>query len=140
MRYQPGKKAVIIDHVGNYARFGMPDDDREWTLDKKSRDKQAQREQNSVKAAICPECFRVFEPNEERTCPWCGALLPRKEREISEKPAELSKIEGFTLRYDKPSDCKSYKELQDYAKRHGYKPGYAYVMAKKLGIPFGGTV
>lgn len=138
MRYQPGKKAVIIDHVGNYARFGMPDDDREWTLDKKSRDKQAQREQNSVKAAICPECFRVFEPNEERTCPWCGALLPKKEREISEKPAELSKIEGFTLRYDKPSDCKSYSELVDYGRRHGYKPGWSYIMAKKLGIPLGG--
>lgn len=140
MRYQSGKKAVIIDHVGNYARFGMPDDDREWTLDKKSRDKQAQCEQNSVKAVICPECFRVFEPNEERTCPWCGALLPKKEREISEKPAELSKIEGFTLRYDKPSDCKSYSELQDYAKRHGYKPGWSYIMAKKLGIPLGGKV
>ena len=138
MRYQPGKKAVIIDHVGNYARFGMPDDDREWTLDKKSRDKQAQREPNSVKAAICPECFRVFEPNEERTCPWCGALLPKKEREISEKPADLSKIEGFTLRYDKPSDCKSYSELVDYGKRHGYKPGWSYIMAKKLGIPLGG--
>lgn len=138
MRYQPGKKAVIIDHVGNYARFGMPDDDREWTLDKKSRDKQAQREQNSVKAAICPECFRVFEPNEERTCPWCGALLPKKEREISEKSAELSKIEGFTLRYDKPSDCKSYSELVDYGKRHGYMPGWSYIMAKKLGIPLGG--
>lgn len=26
MRYKPGKRAVIIDHVGNYARFGMPDD------------------------------------------------------------------------------------------------------------------
>ena len=140
MRYQPGKKAVIIDHVGNYARFGMPDDDREWTLDKKSRDKQAQREQNSVKAAICPECFRVFEPNEERTCPWCGALLPKKEREISEKPAELSKIEGFTLRYDTPSDCKSYSELVDYGRRHGYKPGWSYIMAKKLGIPLGGKI
>lgn len=138
MRYQPGKKAVIIDHVGNYARFGMPDDDREWTLDKKPRDKQAQREQNSVKAVICPECFRVFEPNEERACPWCGALLPKKEREISEKPAELSKIEGFTLRYDKPSDCKSYSELVDYGKRHGYMPGWSYIMAKKLGIPLGG--
>ena len=32
MRYQPGKTAIIIDHVGNYTRFGMPDDDREWTL------------------------------------------------------------------------------------------------------------
>lgn len=61
-----------------------------------------------------------------------------EEREISEKPADLSKIEGFTLRYDKPSDCKSYSELVEYGKRHGYKPGWSYIMAKKLGIPLGG--
>ena len=28
MRYRPDKRAVIIDHVGNYARHGLPDDDR----------------------------------------------------------------------------------------------------------------
>ncbi len=38
MRYKPGKRAVIIDHVGNYARFGMPDDDRKWTLQDKQTD------------------------------------------------------------------------------------------------------
>lgn len=37
MRYRPNKRAVIIDHVGNYARFGMPDDDREWSLEKKPK-------------------------------------------------------------------------------------------------------
>ena len=49
MRYLPDKRAVIIDHVGNYARFGMPDDDREWSLEKKDRTKKAPREQNEVK-------------------------------------------------------------------------------------------
>ena len=33
MRYRPNKKAIILDHVGNYSRHGMPDDDREWTLE-----------------------------------------------------------------------------------------------------------
>lgn len=37
MRYKPNKRAVIIDHVGNYARHGMPDDDREWTLEKRKK-------------------------------------------------------------------------------------------------------
>ncbi len=34
MRYLPGKTAKIIDCVGNYTRIGLPDEDREWTLDK----------------------------------------------------------------------------------------------------------
>lgn len=139
MRYLPDKRAVIIDHVGNYARFGMPDDDREWSLEKKDRTKKAPREQNEVKIVTCPECFRVFEPNDLHRCPWCGAPLPKKVREIQEKAAELVRIEGFTLRYTQPSDCKTYAELQAYGKQHGYKPGWAFIMSKKLGIPLGGT-
>ena len=139
MRYQPGKRAIILDHAGNYARFGMPDDDREWTLEKKDRTKKAPREQNEVKIVTCPECFRVFEPNDLHRCPWCGAPLPKKVREIQEKAAELARIEGFTLRYTQPSDCKTYAELQAYGKQHGYKPGWSYIMARKLGIPLGGT-
>lgn len=38
----PNKRAVIIDHVGNVFRHGMPDDEREWSLEsKKKRKKQA---------------------------------------------------------------------------------------------------
>ena len=34
LRKSPGKdKAIILDHVGNWSRFGLPDDDREWTLE-----------------------------------------------------------------------------------------------------------
>lgn len=135
MRYQPGKRAIILDHAGNYARFGMPDDDREWTLDKKPRGEKGQsREEDTVKAVQCPECFRVFEPDERRICPFCGTPLPKKERDIKQKSAELEKIEGFVLHYDSPSECKSYAELQAYAKRKGYKPGYAWVMGHKLGL------
>ena len=134
MRYLPDKRAVIIDHVGNYARFGMPDDDREWTLEKKDRTKKAPREQNEVKIVTCPECFRVFEPNELHRCPWCGAPLPKKVREIQEKAAEIVRIEGFTLRYTQPSDCKTYAELQAYGKQHGYKPGWAWHQARTRGL------
>lgn len=134
MRYLSDKRAVIIDHVGNYARFGMPDDDREWTLEKKDRTKKALREQNEVKIVTCPECFRVFEPNDLHRCPWCGAPLPKKVREIQEKAAELVRIEGFTLRYTQPSDCKTYAELQAYGKQHGYKPGWAWHQARTRGL------
>ena len=32
MRYKEGKTAIILDHVGNYTRHGLPDDEREWKV------------------------------------------------------------------------------------------------------------
>ncbi len=37
MRYRPGKRAVIIDHVANVWRFGPPDMPRNWTLDNRKK-------------------------------------------------------------------------------------------------------
>ena len=138
MRYRPGKRAVIIDHVGNYARFGMPDDDREWSLDKKHKQKRDPGE--DIKIRMCPECFLAFDPDEAPkvegrvSCPHCGYVFPKKERQIEEvAETGLKKIEGFRLNFDTPENCHSYEELLAYAKRKGYKPGWAYFKAKERG-------
>ena len=136
MRYRENKRAVIIDHVGNYARFGLPDDDREWSLDKKPQRERTQGEE--IKAKMCPECFLTFSPPEKADkiiCPHCGYVFEKKERRgLEEKSAELHKIEGFKLRFDKPENCHSYGELLEYAKRRGYKRGWAYYKAKEFGF------
>lgn len=49
-----GSKAVILDHVGNVHRFGMPDADREWTLDGKVK-----REKDAG-VTTCEVCFKTF--------------------------------------------------------------------------------
>lgn len=133
MRFQPGKRAIIIDHVGNYTRFGMPDDDREWSLEDKKNKK---RRMVDVGEQIrqCPECFFTF-PKAD-TCPHCGYEFPQKQRgELEEdNSAELEKIEGFTLDYRTPDDCATYQELLQYAKSHGYKKGWAFYQAKNRGL------
>ena len=146
MRYRPDKRAVIIDHVGNYARHGLPDDDREWTLDKKPKRKKGEKSQPAENAVTqCPECFLTFHTRDEsgevvKLCPYCGAELPVKERkEIKQEEAVLEKIEGFRIDYSDPDSCKSYKELLLYAKKHGYKPGWAYYQAKKRGLLIDGA-
>lgn len=138
MRYRSGKRAVIIDHVGNYARFGLPDDDREWSLDKKEHKKREQQEEINTK--MCPECFLAFQPPDKQgsavICPHCGYVFPKQERkELSQEKCELHKIEGFTLKYDGPENCRTYSELMQYAERKGYKPGWAYYQAQRRGIP-----
>lgn len=146
MRYRPDKRAVIIDHVGNYARHGLPDDDREWTLDKKPKRKKGEKSQPVENAVTqCPECFLTFHTRDEsgevvKSCPYCGAELPVKERkEIKQEEAVLEKIEGFRIDYSDPDSCKSYKELLLYARKHGYKPGWAYYQAKKRGLLIDGA-
>lgn len=138
MRYRDNKRAVIIDHVGNYARFGMPDDDREWTLDKKEKRTYAQREKEaSEKVCQCPECFFTFSADAASNgcCPHCGAMLPKRERKLSvEEDAQLIKVEGFTLDFETLDDCHSYYDLLQYAIKHGYKRGWAYFQAKRRGM------
>lgn len=132
MRYKQGKRAIIIDHVGNYARHGMPDDDREWTLDKKEH-KKREREKPIVGVTQCPECFFTFKTEEHgRVCPNCGYALPNK-REVEEQSGELIHVTSFSTHYDTPDACQSYTELLEYAKRKGYKPGWAYYQAKNRG-------
>ncbi|MGM9630443.1 DEAD/DEAH box helicase [Butyricicoccus sp.] len=132
MRYQSDKRAVIIDHVGNYTRFGMPDDDREWSLEPKKKKKSMVSRAEQVRQ--CPKCFFTFPM--EQVCPHCGYEFPKKDRGDLEEDvgAELTKIEGFTLDYRTPDDCTTYLELLNYAKTHGYKSGWAYYQARNRGL------
>lgn len=51
-----GKRAILIDHVGNYNTHGLPNDDREWTLDGVKTNKN-----NSEKSTVtCEDCFATF--------------------------------------------------------------------------------
>lgn len=134
MRYRPGKTAVIIDHVGNYARFGMPDDDREWTLDKKPKTQKKQAKE-PVEALQCPKCYAVIPANSRlNCCPYCGTEFPKKIKQMQEAEAELTEIKGFTIDYSKPDDCGSYAELLSLAEKKGYKKGWAYYQAKARGF------
>ncbi|MDE5945953.1 MAG: DEAD/DEAH box helicase [Oscillospiraceae bacterium] len=137
MRYKKGKKAIIIDHVGNYARFGMPDADREWSLEGKKKFKDKNDIKDEVKATQCPECFYTFEPPKfgRTVCPDCGYVFPQKERILdTEENTNLEKITGFVLDYDSSEQCKNMQELQAYAKKMGYKSGYAYYKGKEMGF------
>lgn len=136
MRYKPGKSAVIIDHVGNYARFGMPDADRQWSLG--SRPKKARNQaENEVKIMQCPECFYTFQPEDDvKICPECGYAFPKKERTLDvDDGAELHEITGFVLDYgDSSEQCRNYNDLVKYARKRGYKTGWAYYQAKQRGF------
>lgn len=139
MRYQPGKTAIIIDHVGNVHRHGLPDADRKWTLDPKPPKKQ----QNTVSVRQCPECFYAHKPTP--VCPCCGHSYAAMEREqLREKrEAELKRIvqkekdrrlKLKVSKYSSPNECRTYRELSVMADLKGYAHGWAWHKAVKMGI------
>lgn len=135
MRYVKGKQAVIIDHVGNYSRFGMPDDDREWTLKSRKKDDFS----SSSKLINCMNCYATFYRTDSDRCPYCGEPIPKSEEKARKKYGEdkdvkLVEIKGFTVNTKTPDDCQSYKELLEFAKQRGYKPGWAWYQAKQRGL------
>ena len=137
MRYKPNKRAVILDCVGNYARFGMPDADRVWTLEGRKKNKKDRRQtEEEVRVLQCPECYYTFEPPKfgKRICPSCGYVFPTESRKIQHEDGTLEKITGFTLDFSSPDDCKSYQDLLDFAKKRGYKSGWAWYQAKERGF------
>lgn len=137
MRYKKGKRAIIIDHVGNYARHGMPDADRKWDLHAKKAAKKQEKQIEDLKIKQCPECYYTFEPPSfgRAVCPACGYMFPKQERSVEHKEdTQLKQITGFVLDYDSPDQCRNMHELQLYAKKMGYKPGWAYFQGKNRGF------
>lgn len=135
MRYKPDKRSIIIDHTDNWERFGLPDDDREWTLEGKKK-----ANINSVAPVkTCLKCFSVV-PASARICPHCDCEFEQKKSGITQKETELIKIdekvrlELKVKKYLSPAECQNYKELLEYARQKGYKSGWAYYQAKARGL------
>lgn len=143
MRYKEGKRAVILDHVGNVRRFGMPDDDREWTLETRQK-----RAADPFDVLACEKCFYVFpkygKDGKRATC--CPRCLAPLKKQTEEKPpvqehdpeentaAELEKVTEVHVVPATPAQCRTMGDLAAYGKARGYKPGWAYYMAKRMGL------
>ena len=133
MRYLPGKTAKIIDFVGNYLRVGLPDDDREWSLDTPISRKKITDENGNFYIRCCPECFLTFPT--APMCPYCGAEYPLHPREIkAHEEIELARItaeEAARVEAAKKKSrqeqgrAQSFEDLVRLGRSRGYKnPAY----------------
>ena len=119
LRPQPGKTAVVLDHVGNTLRLGHHLEERDWTLDGlRKRDREAAP---SVK--VCPQCFSTS-ISTAQVCRDCGHVFaPPERRELRQVEGELQEI-AVTKRREqgKATDLEALREL---AQQRGYKRGWA---------------
>lgn len=109
LRVLSGKThALIIDHVGNVMRHGLPDTPRVWTLDR--RDKRASSKSGLIPIKVCPKCTSPYEATHS-TCPFCGyVILPANRSKpeyvdgdlIELSPDVLAAMRGEVARIDAP--------------------------------------
>ena len=141
-----GKVAVIIDHANNVEKFGYPDSERNWLQMVKTGAKTRKNaETDNFNIITCETCFAVLESRTIKagTCPYCDALIKQKR---PDKPValidlvEAARSEIASKKIDDyhqlktVSELHTMKELQAYAKLHGYKKGWCYYIAKRKGI------
>lgn len=129
------KVAVIIDHVGNVYRHGLPDEDRTWSLEGKKKDKQS--EPRVVALRQCPKCYAAHRP--APVCPLCGYLYKPAERSEPEqrKGGQLLKIDELERKRRKQEvgRARNITDLEQIALNRGYSLRWIEKMAEVKRIP-----
>lgn len=116
----PKKVAIIIDHVQNYQRFGLPDENRNWSLAPNPK-----KMEGSAPLMACPECCEVV-PISTQTCPYCGYEFVTEE----DKEARLIEHAGI-LGQLKNSVRDEIKIVRPSIKRKPTTPEEFLVIAKE---------
>ena len=126
LRPMEGKsEAIILDHAGNSQVHGLPDDEREWTLDDREKKRRGAVAEVSVKQ--CPECFFVYRPASK--CPQCGFVPVVAAREVEHVEGTLEEVDKSLERRRlkrEESACKTLDDWRALAAQRGYKDGWAY--------------
>lgn len=155
-----GKRAILIDHVGNHLRHGLPNDDRDWTLAGLSKTKKPAEKSPKT----CEQCFATFwrEQMKDNCCPYCGAVIiqPKIVINLDDKRSEieLTKIdqemvfinvngEEIEVRKDEAmvycrvkkygkqyTKCQNLAELKAFRNLKGYANGWLWFQQKRLNI------
>ena len=83
--------AIILDHVGNVTKHGMPDTPRTWTLN--SQDRKSRTISGAIPLRTClnPTCVAVFERIYDR-CPYCRHPIP-----LPKQRSTPAQVEGNLL-------------------------------------------
>lgn len=147
-----GKTAIIIDHANNFKTFGYPDDDRDW---KKAIKSGRQKSKSLLKdpglsIVTCDYCFAVVKASEVKDgeCPVCGKPIkvheakPVSDVDLVEATKERQRLIKEIVKKKllkevankSVSELHTMKELQAYARLHGYKSGWAWFQAKRKGL------
>ncbi len=138
LRPSPGQeRAYILDHVGNCFVHGLPDADREWTLEgRKKRAKGKSDAEPRVEVMQCPKCACAHGPLP--ACPECGHVYEAVGRDLPQEEGELAEVTGEVaeaLRRRRKIEERQARTFDDFValgKARGYNnpEGWAHIRMK----------
>lgn len=125
LRVTKGKsEAVILDHVGAAMRHGLPDTEREWTLEGRKKKSRKSDDEPDVNIKTCKECFAVFE-SKLTECPNCGHVNITKKAEIAVTDGELVELDKTQVILQRKAEVRAAKDFQSLVNL-GQSRGYKY--------------
>jgi DNA repair protein RadD len=123
LRPDAGKdRALILDHAGNMARHGLPDDVREWSLEGRKKKAKAADSEADVAIRQCPKCYAAHRPAGK--CPECGHVYAVVSRQPETVDAELVEVDVEAARQRRVLENKqadSLAALIELGKARGYR-------------------
>lgn len=141
LRPSPGKRELLIlDHVGNWHRHGLPDEEREWSLEGRKKGSRKPKDEDVAGAVQqCMECFHVFSKGPTH-CPGCGELLPGNNRpDLEVVDGELEVVDVAAVRRERKKEqgqARTLRDLVDLGVRRGMNkpaPWAAITLAARSG-------
>jgi len=128
LRIYPGKtRSVIIDLADNIRAHGMPEADRDWTLDEGLSP-------IVPRTFRCPNCTRRFEA--APVCPECGRTFRKAFAAADEK--QLSLLADSMIRVTRAELlerlARSRADLERIQRVKGFRPGWVHYAAQRTGI------
>lgn len=134
LRRAGDERALVVDLAGVTHEHGLPDEDREFSLDGIGRKEKSEREWISQ----CLACgFVTRGVTRGPACRQCGAVWPAPEpvrveaaemQKISSEPRWLSQLRDRKSRHERDAEL---DRLTRIARERGYKPGWASVRFKE---------
>lgn len=125
LRPYSGKEySIILDHVRNVENHGFPEDERDWSLEGRRKQK---RDEDEIFIRTCPQCYACYKSS-LRACPVCGFGAEnaiKSQREIEFIDAELVEIQKVQKERER-KEANAFNKLLELGKKRGYANPYAW--------------
>lgn len=134
---RPKKYSILLDCSGNVMRMGLPDDDREWSLEDQDGVSKKPTD-NALTLRRCEDCFAVFR-SYVPACPECGRAHVATGREIKERNEALveyqrerktAAIERYQSKMTDEKKQEKLKKLIWECAEKQHKPGSLFIKYK----------
>lgn len=113
-----GITPIILDHAGNCARHGLPQEDRVFDLSV------GQKRTANPTCKTCEKCYAIFSST-AKACPECGWVNPTQEKAqlAHDKSVDLVEISSRAIVTDADRERLFFLRELEKARKSGMKPG-----------------